>query len=753
MEWGKGFGPISGTVCGFLATVAAMVTANAVGAPGWVLLAGGLAGAAALAGDAHMSGRAPRTIAYRAGCAGAAGIYACVVLEAVDPFHRGFPEGLKALGYSVLVGVILTGVAAALARSCANAERKAADALAAAMTAAVNPVAEARPVNERTRIAREWEDRLARVAGVKLPTVKVPDGLVCRNVTFWDDRAGYDLDFDLPGDGTTFEDIKKNEIAVNAASRLPHGCSAEVLPGAHQGAFILSVSIVNRLGDEEIPYPLDCSPKTINNPVTIGIAMSGAEIGFAKRQTSTAAVGDQGSGKTTTGNVLIARSLECVDTINMAIDMNGGAVALPWMVAARKLGVPLERAPWGGIAAGPEEAVRMTDWLIKVMRDRKASSAVLKYTSNETLMPVSPSLPFFDIYCDEIASYLGSGPKSDAVYQLSQNLDIIQNEGRDAGFRLNLLALSATDEVAPRMMFNGCGNKIALRVANDSEYDYFFGWHCEAKKKDIAGKPGMMFYSIHGTTLRRGKLYNIRPNGMEHVVRATTNYRPAPDARALALSDGYWEGRWTRNAGLLDAIDKEVEALTGYRPAPVLVGALPVAAPVSGGGSPPPPPPPATGGRPMDNGNEFEGAMEGMNEALADLDSASADLARAVAEAEGEDPDKAAEKARFEAMVARDPELAALGGAWPHGTPAPEGAEAEELTDDKRRAFLTVVREHGPIGPGEIQFRLAALGIQRSSTTINKMLKQEMTVGTIIQPGGTGKPYAEGPEMVRVLPR
>lgn len=97
-------------------------------------------------------------------------------------------------------------------------------------------------------------------------------------------------------------------------------------------ASLVLVHVVTRdVLAEVVPLPRDTQPRSINDPFDIALAETGEKLEILLREVHARIIGTTGAGKSVLLNVLIARLVNCVDTVIWMIDKKGGRTARPWL--------------------------------------------------------------------------------------------------------------------------------------------------------------------------------------------------------------------------------------------------------------------------------------------------------------------------------------------------------------------------------------------------------------------------------------
>jgi hypothetical protein len=541
-DWDAKHGPVTGPINTGLATLAVGYASHTTGMPWqWAALT---AGAGAV--GTHVAGRRRKvtsaTLALRAaGWLGAGGW--CSWAIANGPWTQA------GIG-SLLAGVLGLGAAMAGAhRVEEKAEEQRIEAEAAARRATLD--------GKRQKIADEWEDRIVRVCGGAVVQIV--------GVEVWESGGGFSLDGECGQGGTRWKDVAtwKDQLASDA--RLPEGCGVEVGPGAHRGAVLLHVSTVNRLVDD-VPYPVDYSPLTVNEPAPIGVLRDGTPEGPVNRQASMLLVGQRGSGKTNLMNVMLCNQCRMTDSLSWVIDLNGGGLALKWMRAWAAAGKP-GRPPIDWVADTPGKALAMAQALVRISKARKVGYQDREIAANDDKLPVDAEVPEIRVFNDEGAEIFSTRSRRDETLRqiadaLVQTLEI----ARAAAVNETTSGLRATqDVISDPQILKQSTFKAGMKVADDAELNYFFGYNHNASAED-APYPGCALVRDGDGQVHPLKVYRIAPAQILDIVKATADRHPELDALSRRAAGEAYEQRWMNT-----------DHLFGIGPAPAVVEASPPA--------------------------------------------------------------------------------------------------------------------------------------------------------------------------------
>lgn len=520
LDWDAKHGPVTGPINTGIAALAVGYAGHTVGMPWeWAALTAG----AGLIGT-HVAGRrrqvTPATLALRAaGWLGAGGW--CSWAIAFGPWTQGMLGGLTA-------GALGLGAAMAGAHHVeAKAEAKRVEQEAAARRATLD--------GKRQKIADEWEDRIVRVcAGAVVQIV---------GVEMWESGGGFSLDGECGAGGTRWKDIGVYKEQLAADARLPEGCGVEVGPGAHRGAVLLHVSTVNRLVDD-VDYPEDYSPLTVNAPAPIGVLPDGTAEGPVNRQTSMLLVGRRGSGKTNLMNVMICNQCRMTDSITFVIDLNGGGLALKWMRAWHAAGRP-GRPPIDWVADTPQKAHAMALALVRIAKARKVGYQDREIAANDDKLPVDHEVPEIRVFNDEGAEIFSTRSRRDETLRgIADNLVQTLEIARAAAVNETTSGLRATqDVISDPQILKQSVFKAAMKVADDAELNYFFGYNHNASAED-APYPGCALVRDDEGQVHPIKVYRVKPAQLIDIVRATADRRPELDELSRRAAGEVYEQRW-----------------------------------------------------------------------------------------------------------------------------------------------------------------------------------------------------------------
>lgn len=676
LDWDAKHGAVTGPINTGLAALAVGYGGHEFGMPWeWSALTAG----AGLIGS-HIAGRRHKvtrsTLALRAaGWLGAGGWCSWAIVNG--------PWSQASIG-SLIVGALGLGAAMVGAHHVEEkAEEERAEQEAAARRATLD--------GKRRKIADEWEDRIVRVCGDAVVTIV--------GVEIWESGGGFSLDGECGAGGTRWKDIAiyKDQLASDA--KLPEGCGVDVEAGAHRGAVLIHVSTVNHLVDD-VPYPEDYSPLTVNEPAPVGVRRDGQAEGPINRQTSMLFVGQRESGKTNLMNVNVANQCRMVDSLTWVIDLNGGGLALKWMRAWAAAGKP-GRPPIDWVADTPAKASAMAAAMVRIAKARKVGYQDREIAANDDKLPVDHEVPEIRVFCDEGAEIFSTRSRRDETLRgIADNLIQTLEIARAAAVNETTSGLRATQDVlSDPQILKQSTFKAGLRVSDDAELNYFFGYNHNASAED-APYPGCALVKSGTGQVHPLKVYRLKPDQILAIVKATADRHPELDDLSRKAAGEAYEQRWMNTDHLFG----------GPMPAPV-VEEKPAPAPPRGRGITADWGTPPAGGEAQTAIDEAEAARRKLHEAMNDKGHRDGDL-----------------DVEFMRILADG------GVTWkpPAEPSAPEPGKDDD-GDPRRELVFEIVSKSGPtgIGPTTIQDAIRRLhpGVQvPHAATIGRWLAADPRV-------------------------
>ncbi|MFJ9799842.1 DNA translocase FtsK [Streptomyces sp. NPDC101145] len=544
LDWERGHGPVTGPINAAAATLTASWAGHLLDTP-WPTAAA-VAGAGLI--GTHIAGRirnVTRTTLHMRAAAwlGVGGWSSWAIANG--------PWSTWSMG-TLLGGAIGLSLAVTAAH---HAEAQAPAEAAAAEKAAQDEQRAA----QRGALATEWSERIARVCAI--PGVQIV------GIEHWE-QGGYTLDAELPPGGASWKDLARRADAFAADAKLPEGCGVEIAPGAHRGAAILRVATENHL-QADVAYPTDYSPLTVNQPVPLGVRRDGTVYGPVNRQASMLLVGQRGSGKTNLMHVMVANQCRMTDSITWVIDLNGGGLALKWLRAWAAAGRP-GRPPIDWVADTPDKALAMAEALVRIAKARKVGYQDREIAADDDKLPVDHDVPEIRVFNDEGAEIFSSRNRMDDTLKavagaLVQTIEI----ARAAAVNITTSGLRATqDVIADPQILKQSTFKAAMKVADDSELNYFFGHNHGASAED-APYPGCALVRDGGGPAHPLKIYRIKPSQIAELATVTADRRPVLDELSRRAAGEAYERRWDNTEHVFSGGQAPAAALSTADPTSV----------------------------------------------------------------------------------------------------------------------------------------------------------------------------------------
>jgi S-DNA-T family DNA segregation ATPase FtsK/SpoIIIE len=308
---------------------------------------------------------------------------------------------------------------------------------------------------------------------------------------------------------------------------------------------------------DEIPYPGEVTPISVNDPFDIGVADDGTISYVLLREICVLIVGVRGSGKTNLLNVIIAQLARCVDAIVWGIDLKGGALLAPWVKpwVNGKCARPV--IDW--IATDRDEADKMLNAMINVIQSRSKALA-----GDKDKITPSTDWPAYVFIVDEVAEIWSTAepaayreartPGAPSTQSLAWLGTRVVNTGRAAAVDGVMGALRSTTTNLPSDIKAQCDARIALKVTTIAEAQNLIPDDASVAKAAAKAKhAGTSVFWRKGRPARADKIYRLAPEKVEHIAIETgDNIRPAPNKHDLVAMGDDYANRWKRAAPVLD---------------------------------------------------------------------------------------------------------------------------------------------------------------------------------------------------------
>ncbi|MDL4777873.1 hypothetical protein [Actinomadura xylanilytica] len=513
-------GPVSATVQTGMGLVAVGGLGEMAGVSPWWAAAGAGAGALGhvLTTTRHHDGT-PTALLYRLGCWSGAGAWLSWAWMTGEVWN---PNGLAALA----VGAVGAGVLAPLGRI----RKSAAGAVVPGTEVAVRPGG---------GLAGEWEARFKRVCRI---AVTVAD------VRAWPNGAGYTVVGQMPPGPATRSQIAAASDALATDAQLPDGCGIEPpITGAHRGEFLLPVSTTNLLGvrgDEHPPkihYPADYSPRSILDPIELGVRRDSSIASVSLREDSMLATGRKGGGKTNLLDVTTLGITRCVDALNWHIDLNGGGMSQfwlhPWLRGAT------DRPPIDWAASTPDEALLMVTVALAIAKDRKSSYRTFKAQANAKLLPVSAELPEIVISVDEGAEALSPRNNDPVTMQVRDGLEELQRIGRNEALNVVISSLRPTANSLSPDVLGQSAIRVGMFGLSAADMGHLYDWPKGLNADELPVK-GTAFLGVMPDPPSPMKLWFLEPEQIQEAAVAVAGYRPELDEASAEVGNAEHEIRF-----------------------------------------------------------------------------------------------------------------------------------------------------------------------------------------------------------------
>jgi S-DNA-T family DNA segregation ATPase FtsK/SpoIIIE len=395
-------------------------------------------------------------------------------------------------------------------------------------------------VVEPTGRRATWKALIERIARVQPITIT--------DDTDWPNGAGFTLHVVFAaGSGDSWTSVRDAAARLAAAARLPKGCAISVEEGDLQGTAVVRVPTVYALAGE-LPLPGDTSELSIWDDLPIGVNEDTTPALVNLRQASGLFVGRRGGGKTNLLKVLIGQLLRARDSVVWVADLNGGGLAVPFMLPYAKGEVQQPPIDW--VAATPQEVVLMAQVAAAIAKDRKSRYAGLTAESGGDLLPVTRDLPQITIVVDESAEVDDDPEARSAMDALLK----VQRIGRAEGVNVLFSALRATIDTIPVSVRKQSSLKLCGPVEDDTELEYVMPG-ARVRSADLV-HPGTFFLrrGDQGAAVRQIKVWRTLPDRIRHLVVATDGRHPVVDPAGRGVGGKTYAGRMERLQPWLSAL-------------------------------------------------------------------------------------------------------------------------------------------------------------------------------------------------------
>lgn len=535
MDWRWRHGPVSGPLHATVGLLAAsqVGTLPIVDARPGIVLGGGLAAAGIVALRSRYTGLSWGRLTYRMAAMTSGSVW--LASAVTDTWSA-------TLGWTLAAGAVTAGL---LWRPMHQREERIAERRAARDAELAAAAVDAAEQDRLHDVADGWLWRLEHVARVKGARILGIEDWVFPGPDGQPRTTGYTLEVLLPTTGETWQTVAGFADGLASAADLPEGCGVEVGPGASRRRCLIEVSTVDALRDD-IPLPVPTSPRTINDPVPLGVVRNGATATVPLRFESMVLAGAVGSGKSNELQTIMSGLLACGDTLVCVIDYNGGGVALPWLTPWAE--GEIDGPPLLWVADEPEEALLMLTWLLAVIEHRKRAYHAENAARDDDKVAASPRTPQIVLVTDE-AGALGRAELK-LIAQIS-------DRGRAAAVRTVTCALRALAEYIPTEVLAQANVRAGMRVNDRKELGYLFDWAGGrgGPSPEDAPHVGYGHVRVGAEPPKVFKGYRTSPAMIRQVAVAQAAWRPELDRVTAEMPEAgpVFADRWKRAGHLLAA--------------------------------------------------------------------------------------------------------------------------------------------------------------------------------------------------------
>jgi len=405
-----------------------------------------------------------------------------------------------------------------------------------------------RAADERARMLaelRKWSDLLesVNIHGVKATRVVKT-------------RAGHTITYRLPGDGTVkVRDLIDAAPRIDIARELRTGWT-RFTEGKHAREAIMYIRERDVLADD-IAYPNDLTPLTINEPFDIGWAEDGSLCLIHFREIRLLIIGETGAGKTNLLNVLIAQLSRMVDVIIFGIDVGkNGRLLAPWIKPWINKQTKRPVIDWP--ATDRSEAEKVLAAMIRLIDARSRGFA----GKNDKIIPTKDQHTYV-VVIDELGDlfttdepkelrdkYHAGEPTPRSLSWLGTQ---IVGKGRSEAVDMIGGTQRSTTSHVPSNIKSQCGLRIGLGAATVAEASNLLPDSPAAQKiMALLDKQGTGVVWRKDQRPHADKFYYLPVDRIAPIAVHTGNkIRPEPnDFDRAALGDDY-ATRWERLSGLL----------------------------------------------------------------------------------------------------------------------------------------------------------------------------------------------------------
>lgn len=365
------------------------------------------------------------------------------------------------------------------------------------------------------------------------------------------------------GTGFNYRWVSDIQVELAAAMRLPPGCPVNAAPAAiHQGAALLHVSRVNDM-DKDIPFPTDYRVRSIRDDFGIAKFLDKTTTEINLFQDSTLVNGQKGSGKTVLLQGMTAHSLQCGDALTGHVDLNGGGISSAWMMLYA-MGV-IDESVLRWMAPTASTAMELAAYLLEVAKARKSLYQRMMVIHDEDVLPVGNGRdtcsvchmihpPAIQIFVDEAGEMMGDDAVKESQEAAAAFREVLRI-ARAMAINVTFSTQRGTSDYLPAQVKKAISQMITLRVADESELSWLFGWKKGLSPEDLIHQ-GQGYIQRRGGAVRMFKTYRLMPAQITDITRFVASQpRPQLEQKAVDLG-GDWLDNFWRHPDILEFLDR-----------------------------------------------------------------------------------------------------------------------------------------------------------------------------------------------------
>lgn len=360
--------------------------------------------------------------------------------------------------------------------------------------------------------------------------------------------AGKTIHLTLPVDGSvTLQRLQEKAEALDiAAARAGLSCTFDFERGDTPAEVKLHVFDTDVLA-QEIPLPFNRGPKSITEPIQLGLYATGEPVEVTFREVAALMVGLKGRGKSGLINTHLQHMTGCTDAVVWMLDGKGGETILPWLEPFLDGTTDRPVIDWPAVTEAEFDAVLL------------ATNAVRRFRSANRRPGPNPSRPSVLTIVEEAsvitgATRYGGGNR----VQLAQDgvtlgrssfldwlfatqratLDMLGSGSMKTNLDLRY-GMGVQDVQEGRMIFpDGAMARALARIGDSEEYRGSFLMQAPGQRRVMAAKG----YWVHPDTIPSIATSNAQ--WCAELDRETADYVHETLVRA-GIKGGYY-GRWDR---------------------------------------------------------------------------------------------------------------------------------------------------------------------------------------------------------------